>query len=139
MELVVAKKTHIDKTLSERSVKLANKLALIGEPLTDNPHWQKRLREIMDFLPEDTVAGLVARMENVAGEKSAQLKNFAELYGLTPAEIKLLASLSDGLSVPEHAAKMGISVNTGRVHMQRILDKTSTSGQLDLMKSFHTG
>lgn len=132
-EITLGKKPT-SQELSTKFIELADKISLAEEPLAENKIWQDRMREVIDHLPSPIVSNLVERMQIAARDECADTQYFAKIHGLTPAEEKLLISLSDGLTVPEHANNLGIAVNTGRVHMQRILDKTSASGQLDLIK-----
>ncbi len=139
------KPTHEDITTEDTTtedmatefVELVKHFALSDDFLSDNSVWPERLQEIATFLPKELTSDLVDRMRTIAHEQSADIEAFSRIHDLTKAEEKLLISLAAGLSVPAHSKKLGISVNTGRVHMQRILDKTAASGQLDLMKMLH--
>lgn len=126
-----------DEDLALQFMEMADHLELTDERLADYPQWQDRIKEIIAFLPDGVASDLVGRMQSYARDHSVDTQSFAKLHGLTKAEEKLLTSLAAGLSVPDHAKKLDISVNTGRVHMQRILDKTAASGQLDLIKMLH--
>lgn len=55
------------------------------------------------------------------------------LFGLTPAEAQLAIALSHGLSLTEYAAQRGVSVGTVRIQSKRILDKTDSRRQSDLV------
>lgn len=129
------KRTHAE--MATQFVELVKQFESTDDFLIDNPGWQERLQEITAFLPDELMADLTNRLQIGASDQFANTEAFSRIYGLTKAETKLLTSLVAGLSVPDHAKKLGISVNTGRVHMQRILDKTAASGQLDLMKMLH--
>jgi len=135
--LILPKNKQINKELTAQFEELAEQFELNSDRLRHNPAWQQRLQDIIEFLPNHVTADLITRMQKLTQDQAANTYAFAQLYGLTNAEEKLLVSLAAGLSVPDHAKKMGISVNTGRVHMQRILDKTAASGQLYLMKMLH--
>jgi DNA-binding CsgD family transcriptional regulator len=56
------------------------------------------------------------------------------LFGLTPAEARLAALLAEGKSVAEAAAELRVSLNTVRTHLKRVLSKTGTRGQADLVR-----
>lgn len=131
------KDKRTDEELTAQFTELAEQFELNNDRLRHNPAWQQRLQDIIAFLPNHVTTDLIARMQKASQDQAANTHAFAQLYGLTNAEEKLLVSLAAGLSVPGHAKKLGISVNTGRVHMQRILDKTFANGQLDLMKMLH--
>ena len=55
----------------------------------------------------------------------------AGAFGLTPREIEVLAWLHEGQTTRAIAAKLGISPHTVRNHVQRILQKTSSSSRLE--------
>ncbi|MGE0419682.1 MAG: helix-turn-helix transcriptional regulator [Acetobacteraceae bacterium] len=57
-----------------------------------------------------------------------------KLYGLTPAETRLLALLGQDLSLDETAATLGITMPTARSHLQRIFQKTNTNRQSQLVR-----
>ena len=61
---------------------------------------------------------------------------FAELYGLTGGELRVLLALAPGLSVKEAAEVLGISETTAKTHLQHIYAKTGTSKQAELMQLF---
>lgn len=56
-----------------------------------------------------------------------------EFYKLTPAEYRVLAAMLDGLSPNEVAERQKLSIATVRTHIRRVLEKTGTSRQADLM------
>jgi len=58
----------------------------------------------------------------------------ARLFGLTPAESKLAASLMQGRSLEESASELSIMRETARTHLKRIFDKTSTQRQGELIR-----
>ena len=55
------------------------------------------------------------------------------LFGLTPAEAQLAVALSQGTSLNAYASRRGISVGTVRIQMKRILEKTDSRRQADLV------
>ena len=55
------------------------------------------------------------------------------LFGLTPAEAQLAVALSQGISLNAYADRRGISVGTVRIQMKRILEKTDSRRQADLV------
>lgn len=105
--------------------------------VTAEPAWLERVEQIAQYLPREQLDALLHRLDHAKGIDFTDVQGFATSHNLTEAEEKLLSSLASGLSVPEHAKKMDISVNTGRVHMQNILNKTGAAGQLDLMRMLH--
>ncbi|MGE0419789.1 MAG: helix-turn-helix transcriptional regulator [Acetobacteraceae bacterium] len=57
-----------------------------------------------------------------------------KLYGLTPAETRLIALLAADRTIEVAAADLGIARTTARTHLQHIFDKTGTSRQSELMR-----
>lgn len=58
---------------------------------------------------------------------------FAQLYCLTQAELRVALAMVPGSTPQNAAAKLGISCNTVKTHLQRIFEKTATSRQADLV------
>lgn len=56
------------------------------------------------------------------------------LYGLTPAEGRVTDMLLQGLEIPEAANRLGITLETGRLYVKRILAKTGASRQAELVR-----
>ena len=70
-------------------------------------------------------------------EEGAALDSRAlhQLFGLTPAEIRLCIALVKGRSVEEYALEAGITSNTARTHVKRIYSKTGVRRQSELVRS----
>jgi DNA-binding CsgD family transcriptional regulator len=58
----------------------------------------------------------------------------AKLYGLTPAELRVLLAIVDVGGIPEVAAAFGVADSTIRTHVGRLFDKTGVGRQADLVK-----
>jgi DNA-binding CsgD family transcriptional regulator/PAS domain-containing protein len=61
---------------------------------------------------------------------------FAELYGLTRSELRVLLAMTPGLCVKEAAETLGISESTAKTHLKHIHSKTGTSKQTELIRLF---
>jgi integral membrane sensor domain MASE1/DNA-binding CsgD family transcriptional regulator len=61
---------------------------------------------------------------------------FAELYGLTRSELRVLLAMVPGLCVKEVAKMLDIGETTVKTHLQHIYSKTGTSKQTELMHLF---
>ncbi|MGV6800793.1 MAG: helix-turn-helix transcriptional regulator [bacterium] len=109
-----------------------------GQPILQEPLWQERIKEIIEYLPDKVVEGAISRLQQVQGTYLPDIENFSTAFKLTRAETKLLLSLADGKNVREHAQTHKISANTGRVHMQHILEKTGTNSQIELLQLLHS-
>jgi DNA-binding CsgD family transcriptional regulator/PAS domain-containing protein len=62
------------------------------------------------------------------------LDAMAQLYSLTPAEVKTLVGVVELGSIPAAANSHEVSRETIKTHLKRIFDKTGTSRQADLVK-----
>ena len=60
-------------------------------------------------------------------------KRLRELFGLTRTEAAVAASLGDGKSPERIAADLGIGIGTVRTHLKRVLAKTGTHRQAQLV------
>jgi DNA-binding CsgD family transcriptional regulator len=60
------------------------------------------------------------------------VKSLGQLFELTPAEVRLLEHLVDGVHLSDAATQLGLSVNTVRTQLKAIFRKTGqrTQGQL---------
>jgi DNA-binding CsgD family transcriptional regulator/PAS domain-containing protein len=61
-------------------------------------------------------------------------KHLRQQFGLTPAEAALVQLMLDGGSMQAIADRLGIKISTARTHLHRILAKTGTRNQADLMR-----
>jgi DNA-binding CsgD family transcriptional regulator/PAS domain-containing protein len=57
-----------------------------------------------------------------------------ELFGLTPAEARVMLALFEGYTPQEAAETLGISSHTVRVHLGRIFEKTGVHRQTELVR-----
>jgi DNA-binding CsgD family transcriptional regulator/PAS domain-containing protein len=72
--------------------------------------------------------------ESEPAQSARNLRELAELYGLTPAETRLAGLILNGLALFEAAERLGITKNTARTHMKRIYGKTGTRRQVELVR-----
>ena len=86
----------------------------------------------LEHLPIPTPAVIVRILEN---EASAEMsKEHADLFQLTLREIEVASAILGGHSLDSLAARLGISRNTARVHLQSLFRKTCTNRQSDLVR-----
>ena len=64
----------------------------------------------------------------------ATAKPLIAAFGFTPREIAVVMPLLEGKSITEVAEILGVSQATARTHLQRLLEKTGTSRQADLIR-----
>jgi DNA-binding CsgD family transcriptional regulator len=81
--------------------------------------------------PGVLVALLIPEVE-VGRQKSGQF--LRDLYGLTQREADIAADLLLGHRVSDIARLRELSVNTVRTHLKRLLEKTGTTRQADLLR-----
>ena len=63
---------------------------------------------------------------------------FAELYGLTDAELRVLQIIVRGLTSQEIAEELTLSIATVKTHLRKIFAKTNTSRQAELIRLLTT-
>ena len=69
-----------------------------------------------------------------AQTQSLEAEAVRSLFGLTGAEARLATALCGGASLNQYATDRGIAVGTARVHLKRILGKTDSPRQTDLVR-----
>jgi DNA-binding CsgD family transcriptional regulator len=82
-------------------------------------------------LPYAAVAAVFVRR---AALNCCSLETIADLYGLTPAELRVLVAIVEIGGVPEVAPVLGVSETTVRSHLQHVFEKTGIKRQADLVK-----
>jgi DNA-binding CsgD family transcriptional regulator len=93
--------------------------------------WGNHLRFDLGLL-DDPVAVLFLSDPQRRQEAPAEL--LQRLFGLTPAESRVLENLVAGHSLKTTAGILEVSQNTARHHLKAIFDKTNTSRQVDVVK-----
>jgi DNA-binding CsgD family transcriptional regulator len=83
----------------------------------------------------DRPAAAVFVVDPAAG-LGAQIQRFAARFGLTIAETRVLAEIVGGNGLLAAAAKLKITEATARSHANRILAKTGTTRQTELIRRF---
>jgi DNA-binding CsgD family transcriptional regulator/PAS domain-containing protein len=102
-----------------------------GEPLSIlvTPLRSSALAELRD---ESCVAAVFVTDPNRPPQTDVQI--LRELWGLTPTEATIAVKLASGLSISMIAAEMSITDGTARWHVKRVLAKTNTTRQADLVR-----
>jgi DNA-binding CsgD family transcriptional regulator len=83
----------------------------------------------------DRPAAAVFVIDPAAG-LGTQIHRFAARFGLTDAEIRVLAEIIDDNGLVAAATKLKITAETARTHAKRIFAKTGTARQTELIRSF---
>jgi DNA-binding CsgD family transcriptional regulator len=61
-------------------------------------------------------------------------ESLQEVYGLTPAEARLLRALVQGEQLSAYAARAGVRISTAKTHLQSLFSKTGEKRQADLIR-----
>jgi DNA-binding CsgD family transcriptional regulator len=93
----------------------------------DEPMLAARLAEILGRIPELRITG--------AGEASDLVLSASDAGGtgfdLTPRERDVIALLAEGLSNKAIGQRLGISPDTAKFHVGRLIDKLDATGRTD--------
>jgi DNA-binding CsgD family transcriptional regulator len=98
-------------------------LSLLVVPAASQPEWLASRRPCALIFATDPEAATTP--------ETAFLKN---QFGLTPAEAVLTRQLLNGDGIEAAARRIGIGVPTARTHLRRVLAKTGTSRQAELVR-----
>jgi len=82
--------------------------------------------------PDRAVAAML--VQEVGALRPLPGAALVELYGLTPAETRLLQLLAQGRSLEDSANLLGIAITTARTHLRRLFAKTDTRRQTQLVR-----
>lgn len=66
-------------------------------------------------------------------DRSPDVNGLRLLFGLTRTEAQLAAALSRGDSLDDYCSATGVTTNTARTHLKRVLEKTGTHRQAQLV------
>src|ERR1044072_731857 len=91
------------------------------------------LRQVVDWLPHEQPCAIifVTDPDAVAPPDAVQLQR---QFGLTPAESRFVLEILKGDGIGATAERLGILPGTARTHMHRVLAKTGTKRQADLVR-----
>jgi integral membrane sensor domain MASE1/DNA-binding CsgD family transcriptional regulator len=84
-------------------------------------------------VPGTSTAAAAVLVQDSAAPARSIAEAFAELYGLTKSELRVLDAMSPDLSLKQVAERLGICENTAKTHLQHIFSKTNTSRQSELV------
>ena len=76
------------------------------------------------------IADLAAQAEGI------KRGGVATVFGLSAREAQLAELFSTGLRLEQIAVRMGVTLNTARVHLHQVFLKTNCAGQLELARVF---
>jgi DNA-binding CsgD family transcriptional regulator/PAS domain-containing protein len=110
--------------VSRRSGKPA--LVVLLTPLTSPFH------PFAAALPQ--TASVLVQILGGADLPQSRVAAFGEIYGLTEAEMRVAAVIGSGLSAPQAAAHLAVSLHTVKTHLRHCFDKTGVRSQVELTR-----
>ena len=84
-------------------------------------------------LNQDWQTPLALILINEPKNISNQLRLISNLYGLSPAELKVATALLEKKSLSEYSMESGVSINTVKSQLQGLFRKTETNKQVELI------
>ena len=90
---------------------------------------------LVPFPLEKSGVALLAVMDMLGSVQIMRTKA-ASIFGLSEREAELAELFSQGLRVQEIAVRMGVAVNTARVHLRNVFTKTGANSQIELARIF---
>jgi len=84
------------------------------------------------FAPQSAAVMLIVSDPEAAPRIEPQ--TLSTLFGLTPAEARLVSLLATGLPLPAIARRLGVSFETARTQLASARGKTDTASQVDLVR-----
>ena len=82
--------------------------------------------------PIEDAALVVASRQKPASARAAIM--LQKQFNLTPAEIRLIQLVGEGIDPMQMAERLSVSITTIRTHLQRLFDKTGTRRQAELVR-----
>ncbi len=73
-------------------------------------------------------------MEDPDREAAPLEETLRRLFGLTPAEARIVSELASGKRLEQIAEQLGVQVNTARAHLKSAFAKTGTGRQAELVQ-----
>ncbi len=93
----------------------------------------------MPFLGRSQAAVLIVVSDPAAVASGPCVLMLQQMYGLTPAEASIASRLASGATLRDIANHLGISIHTARTHLKRVLAKTDTHRQSELVRRLLLG
>jgi len=93
------------------------------------------VRPLRDRVDADTQAVAIVLILDPSLRVDATDAELSQLCGLSSAESRIANLLMDGLSLDQCSMRLNIQLPTARVHLKRMLRKTGTRHQTDLVSS----
>jgi DNA-binding CsgD family transcriptional regulator len=95
----------------------------------DDPLLADRLAALLEGVPGIRIAGEGGTAEAVISGAVSEIETLSQ--PLTAREREVVALLAEGLSNKEIALRLGISPDTAKFHVARVIDKLDATGRTD--------
>lgn len=94
---------------------------------------QNYIVAVLEAEPKTGLFALIINRQDA--EIPAMGKHLAQLFSLTPREVAVLMPMMEGKTIDEAAVLLGISEGTARTHLKRLMTKTGTNRQAELIQA----
>jgi DNA-binding CsgD family transcriptional regulator len=95
---------------------------------------QLQITLLLSPLPSSSSAEIMVLLTDPRYGSGARTRTLRELYYLSPAEARVAGLLAQGLTVREISEQLRLNLETVRFHVKRLLAKTGSRRQAELMK-----
>jgi DNA-binding CsgD family transcriptional regulator len=134
-------RANIDRTLRElvQRAATAPSSAIVAEETVGVPDRQGQMRYVVKVIRCRTDQGEGAALLIVTDLLSSvhvSRSAVAKVFQLSEREAELAELFASGLRIDSIAPRMGISVNTARVHLRSVFAKTGCASQVELARTF---
>jgi DNA-binding CsgD family transcriptional regulator len=107
---------------------------VLGVP--DREGRTRYMLRVFPFTAARTLALVLIAVSDLVESRPIDRSTMAVVFSFSPREAELGELFSNGLRIEEIAPRMGIALNTARVHLRNVLAKTGCSNQIELARKF---
>ncbi len=110
--------------------------SIVIERTTADTKWNVHIRNVekKNVVFGEGGPALILLLQGPVRDATPSEPRLIEMFGVTPAEAKLIAHLVDGLTLTAAAAALGVSRNTARAQLSSIFSKTGVNRQNQLVR-----
>jgi DNA-binding CsgD family transcriptional regulator len=138
---VHVERANIDRSLAElvQRAAAASPTAIVSEETVGVPdrqgHTQYAVKVIRCRTDQGDAAALLIITDLLASVHVSR-EAVARVFHLSDREAEFAELFASGLRIDAIAPRMGIAVNTARVHLRRVCAKTGCASQIELARTF---
>lgn len=111
-----------------------NPLNVLGVP--DREGRTHYLLKVFPFAAARSRALALVAVSDLVESRPIDRSIIAAVFNFSAREAELGELFSNGLRIEEIAPRMGVAMNTARVHLRNVLAKTGCSSQIELARTF---